>query len=1013
MGMRTLNSPCNASAQVQRYLGTAYDTVKSVSDNMDKVDLVAEMLEKYGVLLCFNSAADLATVDPTLATFARVYDTTDPLNLYYKDYVYQTDNTDGLPAKNGIGSWVEMDSINSVFGSMAWVYNGGAAVGGETMLTLDIETLSITDLYVNGSYQTYGLNFSFNAATQEITLSQELKEGDMVVAKLSGVPALAPSSSVDNFHFLNFVYNDGRARGGETVIDTGIPFMNITSVFKNGARLLYGEGKQFTYSAETHTITFATALAEGDVIQATLGGNIDNLSEATGAMASKTVQYYQLAKNLIDNFGLAVSDAQGYANDSQNSADASAASAQAASGSAANAKQSETNAAASETAAKTSETNAASSASAAALSATQAASSQTAAATSAAAAATSATNSANSASAASTSASNAKTSETNAGTKATAAATSATAAASSATAASNSASTASTQATNAAASATTATNQATAAASSAGIASQQATNAATSATAAAASQTAAATSATNAATSETNAKTSETNAAASATAAATSATNAANSAASYSNLQSADDGKGDALLAVKAPYTGSVAITQHTKNLQSVYAPEMGLLPGNNVQTVFNAAVLAAANAGKELVVPAGTYTISGAIQLPSNTRLRLEPGCIIQRDTAGTTFRVMFQNASDGTVGGYAAQTNILVYGGGTIDGNSAMSTIGCSGMAFSHVTNVLITDLDIINMGTTGHAIEFNAAKNAFAVNVRANGAGTPSVVTNEAFQIDAAVSNVYFPWFGPYDNTACDHVGFINCSVNNYGVGIGSNSDGSINHKNIILRDNRLTCNIAGINMTGWDNVNVENNEITWGALSGTVMIAGIQATYNTSSGSTLGSTNLNIKNNYIHDIVPADLTIDPTTNWYGVKLVGSSSNITRVRDLILHHNHIENTGNSAVNGQYLTNVLLDGNRLGTPKCTGATGLESQSILDSNRVQTVACRMEGDVTVGKGTLTTQTHIFKDNWVGGTLAVGTTLFTKGQVSGNHAVTAVPAAITETARIVGNNTVG
>lgn len=1006
MGMRTLNSPCNNAGQVQKYLGTAYDTVKKVADNLDQVDLIAEMLEKYGVLLCFDDAAALATVDPTLAKYARVYNTEDPLNLYYKDYVYQADNLDGLAAKNGTGSWVEMDSINSVFGNMAWVYNKGSANGGETTLQLDVETLSVTDLYINGSYQTYGLNFTFDAATQVITLSEELKQGDMAVAKLSGVPALAPGSSVDNFHFLNFIYNDGAARGGETVIDAGIPFMNITSVFKNGLRLLYGDGKDYTYSATSHTITFKTALAKGDVIQATLGGNLDTMSEAAGAMASKTVQYYQLTKDLVDNFGLAVSDAQGYANDSATSAAASAASAQAASGSAANAKQSETNAGTSETNSKTSETNAAASATAGAASAKAASDSQIAAKGSAdtasnqaATATTQATAAAASALSASNSATTATSKATAAGTSATAAAASQTAAAASQTAAKTSETNSGTNATNAAASATTATTQAT-------VATNQANSAAGSATTAG-------TNATNAAASATAAKSSETNAANSATAAATSATNAANSAASYSNLQSADDGEGDALLAVKAPYTGSVAITQHVKNLERVYAPEMGLLPGANVQTAFNAAVLAAANAGKELVVPAGTYTISGSIQLPSNTRLRLEPGCIIQRSTDGTTFRLMIQNLSDGTIGGYTANSNILIYGGGTIDGNSTMSATGVSGIAFSHVTNVLVTDLDIINMGGTGHAIEFNAAKNAFGVNVRANTAGTANVVTNEAFQIDAAISNVTFPWFGPYDATACDHVGFINCTVNGFGVGIGTNSDGANNHKNVILRDNRIAANIVGINMMGWDNVNLENNEITWGALSGTTMIAGIQGTYNTSSGSTLGSSNLNIKDNYIHDIVPADLTIDPTTNWYGIRLVGASGDITRVRDLIVQHNHIENTGNSAIAGQYLTNGLLEGNRLGAPKCTGATGLESQDIKDSNRIQTIACRMEGSCTVGKGTLTTQTHLFKDNWLGGTLAVGTSLFTKGQVTGNHAVTAVPSTISETARIVTNNTVG
>ncbi|WP_312926625.1 hypothetical protein [Pseudescherichia sp.] len=995
MSIRTLGSSCNQAGEVAKRLGPAYDTVKKVADNLDAVTLVSDMLQKYGVLLCFDSASSLSAIDPTLAKYARVYDTSDPLNLFYKDYVYQADTTDGLLASNGVGSWVEMDSINSVFGSMAWVYNDGSAAGGETTLTLDIETLSITDLYINGSYQAYGLNFTFNPATQVVTLSQELKEGDMVVAKLSGVPALAPGSSVDNFHFMNFVYNEGIANGGETVISTGIPFMNITSLYRNGLRQLYGT--DFTYSATSYTITFATALARGDAVQATLGGNLDTLSEATGAMASKTVTYYQKAKDLIDNFGLAVSQAQGYANNSSSSAEASAASAQSASESAASAVQTVAGAAAH--------------ADAAADSATAAALSEVNASSSAQQAQNSASTAADKASAASTSASSASTSASTASSKATAAATSATAAAASEAQAAADATNSTTAASTATAQADLALTRANAAANSQSVASSAATTATQQAAAASTSASGAATSATNAKTSETNAKTSETNAKTSETNAASSAATAATAAASYANLQSSDTGKGDALLAVLAPYTGAVAITQDVKNQQSVYAPEFGLLPGTNVQTAFNTAVQAAAAAGKELVVPAGVYTIGGGIQLVSGTRLRLEPGCIIRRDTSNTDFRVMILNKSDGTVGGYDANSNIMIYGGGTIDGNSAMSTTGVGLMAFSHCTNILIQDLDLINAGSTGHALEFNACKNAFGYNLRAVGAGSNTVANNEAFQIDAAINNVTFPWFGPYDNTACDHVGFINCYASGYGVGIGTNSDGSNNHKNVILRDNRLFTNVVGINMMGWDNVNVENNEIKWGG-SGT-MIAGIQATFNTSSGSTLGSSNLNMKNNYIHDIVPADLTVDPGSTWYGIRIVGSSSNVALVRDLILHHNHIENTGNAAIAGQYLTNVLLNGNRLGSPKCTGATGLESLDIKDSTRVQTITNRMEGSVTVGKGTLTTQLHLFKDNWVGGTLAASTTYFAKGSITGNHAVTAVPATVSETARIIANNTVG
>jgi len=1004
MSIRTLGSACNQAGQVERYLGTAYDTVKKVADNLDQVKLVNDMLAKYGVLLCFDDPAQLATIDPKLAKFARVYDTRDALNLYYKDYVYQADTTDGLAAKGGVGAWVEMDSINSVFGQMAWVYNDGSAIGGETQLTLDIETLSITDLYINGSYQTYGLNFTFDPATQVITLSQQLEEEDMVVAKLSGVPALAPSSSVDNFHFLNFVYNEGSAGGGETVISTEIPFMNITSLFKNGQRLLYG--KDFTYSATSYTITFATALARGDVVQATLGGNLDEMAETTGAMASKTVKYYQLAKDMIDKLGLSVSHASAYASNAEESARIAGQAAVAASESAANAQAAQTAAENAQAAAQLNQTSTSDSALAASNSAQQAANSAssaednrkksesaaTSATGSADSAASRASAAANSAKAADTSAQSASTSESNAAQSASSAADSVSRAQQLANAAGDGgqqAATAATDALNAAGAAKTSQDTATGAA-------KTATDAATSASGSASS-----------------AKTSETSAAASAQAAKDSEGKAVAAGASYTNLQSSDADKGDALLRVLAPYTGAVAITQHLKNTQSVFAPEMGLVPGTNVQEKFSAALLAAAGAGKELVVPAGVYTINGSIRIPTNTRLRLEPGAVIQRDPSGTTMRIMIINGADGVTGGYNANANILIYGGGTVDGNQAMLSTACSAFAFSHCHEVLVTDLDLINLGGGGHALEFNACRNAFGVNLRARVAGNPTTITNEAFQIDAAVSDSYFPWFGPYDSTVCDHVGFINCQVSGFGVGIGSNSDGAANHKNITLRDNVISANIVGINMTGWDNVALDNNEITWGGLAGTTMIAGIQGTFNTFYQSQAGGKNMHIKDNYIHDIVPADLTVDPGANWYGIRIRGAQADISWVRDLLFSDNHIENTGNAAVYAENASSLVVKGNRMGAPKCTGAAGLESLDIRDCSDVQGIANRLGGSMTIGKGTRAAQKHMFRDNLIGGTLAVNTTLFTKGQVSGNHAVVAVPETLSETARIVANNTVG
>lgn len=67
---------------------------------------------------------------------------------------------------------------------VAWVYNLGYAMGGETVIKVDkpTRTLAVPYIEVNGSGQDEGYQFSFNMATQEITLAQPLKKGDYLRA---------------------------------------------------------------------------------------------------------------------------------------------------------------------------------------------------------------------------------------------------------------------------------------------------------------------------------------------------------------------------------------------------------------------------------------------------------------------------------------------------------------------------------------------------------------------------------------------------------------------------------------------------------------------------------------------------------------------------------------------------------------------------------------------------------------------------------------------------------------
>lgn len=75
-------------------------------------------------------------------------------------------------------------------------------------------------------------------------------------------------------------------------------------------------------------------------------------------------------------------------------------------------------------------------------------------------------------------------------------------------------------------------------------------------------------------------------------------------------LASAEDGKGDALIAVKQPYTGSVARTQHQKNAEFISVTDFGAVPGTDCSAAFNAAIQAAkksSESSQRVLIPASS----------------------------------------------------------------------------------------------------------------------------------------------------------------------------------------------------------------------------------------------------------------------------------------------------------------------------------------------------------------------------------------------------------------------
>lgn len=89
-----------------------------------------------------------------------------------------------VPIQLGVGGGSGSGTV------ITWIYNGGAAAGGETQITLDVDAEDVSEIYVNGFRQQKELGFKYDAATRIIMLADQLEAGDEVVVVINGDPTL-------------------------------------------------------------------------------------------------------------------------------------------------------------------------------------------------------------------------------------------------------------------------------------------------------------------------------------------------------------------------------------------------------------------------------------------------------------------------------------------------------------------------------------------------------------------------------------------------------------------------------------------------------------------------------------------------------------------------------------------------------------------------------------------------------------------------------------------------------
>lgn len=165
-----------------------------------------------------------------------------------------------------------------------------------------------------------------------------------------------------------------------------------------------------------------------------------------------------------------------------------------------------------------------------------------------------------------------------------------------------------------------------------------------------------------------------------------------------------------------------------------------------------------------KIIFAKGTYNnITTTKNIPSNKTLIGYGATIVAPSSIEW---IVFQNDSNGAVGGYNANENINILGFEFI-GENLLSGQGASVMGFIHCNHIIIKDCKFRRLWTGGHFIELNAC-HACVV----DSCYFYDYTGTEMVQLDQASDVGTYPVIpnGPWDNTGCSAITITNNTFEN---------------------------------------------------------------------------------------------------------------------------------------------------------------------------------------------------------------------------------------------------
>ena len=338
-----------------------------------------------------------------------------------------------------------------------------------------------------------------------------------------------------------------------------------------------------------------------------------------------------------------------------------------------------------------------------------------------------------------------------------------------------------------------------------------------------------------------------------------------------------------------------------------------------------------------KVIVPPGSYTLTGTLHMYSNIYLYAEGATITK--TSPRKEILLRLGDSQTSAGGYDGYHNITIEGG-TWDANyecveDKEGPGGFVGFRIGHATNVTVKNVTFLN-NLKSHFLEFAGVKNAEVTGCTFRGYWKDfEGGGQECIQIDACMPRI-FPGYLPYDGSVCENIVIKNNTFEDVFAGIGSHSmmfDRP--YKNITISNNRF----SNLKKRAVWCLNYQDTVVTGNTMNDVGGGVYVRSVYTRNAHTASGQEVSSAGNQYAENILIADNQItvkEPTViddkQWdgYGIWISGEVSLGSAGEVIPSEDDDPENTANPATNGvpagRYIVRGVTARNNTISGNCDG---------------------------------------------------------------------------------------